>query len=155
MSIRPVVFHFRTSHTTRLKRRISAALAVSFALFLLAITLIADSGDGDRWWGFIHRIPHGDKLGHLGLMGMLAFLCNLGFPPRRTDGYRRIITTTTLVLLVLLTAEEITQAFKPHRTCDLMDWLADLLGLALGQTAALRAMRRFSVTPRGSDATTR
>lgn len=155
MRIRPVVFHFRANHTTHLKRRISTALAVSFALFILAITFIADSGDGDRWWGFIHGIPYGDKLGHLGLVGMLAFLCNLGFPPGRNDGYRRFITTTTLVLLVLLTAEEITQAFKPHRTCDLMDWLADLLGLALGQMAALRIVRRFSVRPRGADATTR
>lgn len=137
-----------------MKRRLPAALAVLFALFMLAITLIADSGNADRCWGFVGDIPYGDKAGHLVLMGMLAFLCNLGFPPRRNDGYRRLITTTTLVLLVLLTAEEITQAFKPHRTCDLMDWLADLLGLALGQKAALGTMRRFSVRQRGADATT-
>jgi polysaccharide biosynthesis protein VpsQ len=131
-------------------QRLPIVFALLFGLFLLAITFIADRGDGGRWWGFVDQIPYGDKAAHLVLMGMLAFLCNLGFPPRRDDGYRRIITTTSLVLLALLTADEIAQAFKPHRTCDPMDWLADLLGLTLGQMAALRTMRRLPNRSRGA-----
>lgn len=152
---RPVDFHYRpTAAINRakiLKRRIPAILAVLFALFIVTITHVADRGDGDRWWGFLHDVPYGDKAGHLVLMGTLSFLCNLAFPPRRGDGYRRFVTTTTLVLLVLITGEEIAQAFKPHRTCDFVDWLADLVGLGLGQMAALRMVKL--IRSRGGNAT--
>ncbi len=119
-----------------MKRHIPLILAILFAAFVIAVIGVADRGEGDRWWGFLNRIAYGDKFGHLGLVGMLSFLCNLGFPPRRRDGYRRFITTTTLVLLALLTGEEIAQAFKPNRSCDFLDWVADLCGSYLGQTAA-------------------
>ena len=153
---RHVDFHYRPevaiNRAKILKRRIPAVLAVLFALFIVTITHVADSGAGDRWWGFVNDVPYGDKAGHLVLMGTLSFLCNLAFPPRRSDGYRRFVTTTTLVLLVLITGEEIAQAFKPRRTCDFVDWLADLAGLGLGQTAAMRIVK--AIRPRGGDATT-
>jgi polysaccharide biosynthesis protein VpsQ len=118
------------------KRGAAILPAVLFAAFIVTIIRIADSGDGDRWWGFVNDMPFGDKLGHLVLMTLLSLLFNLAFPPRRTDGYRRALTTTTLVLLILTTGEEISQAFNPHRTCDLIDWLANVAGLWLGQLAA-------------------
>ena len=58
-------------------------LAGGFILFMLVIVTIANRGEGGRWWAFIHSIPCGDKLGHVGLMGALCLLCNLAFTPRR------------------------------------------------------------------------
>jgi VanZ family protein len=105
----------------------------------ITIIVIADRGEGTLWWSFLDRIPCGDKVGHLVLVGTLSLLCNLAIPSRPcAAGLWRFITLTTLVLLALLSLEELTQAFIPTRTCDLFDWLADLAGLALGQVAANR-----------------
>ncbi len=110
--------------------------AAAFAAAFVGIIAIADRGEGGRWWGFLERIPCGDKLGHVGLVGLLGSLANLAIPPRPAPGPLRPLTLVTLALLGLLTLEELSQAFLKHRTCDPLDWLADLAGLALGQLAA-------------------
>lgn len=79
----------------------------------------------------------GDKLGHVGLVGTLSFLCNLAFPLKRPAWLPKGISTVTFLLLAVLTLEELAQAFIPTRTCDPADWLANLIGLAAGQLAAL------------------
>lgn len=110
--------------------------ALAFGLFIIAAVIIANRGEGSSWWPFLHHIPYGDKLGHIGLFGTLSFLCNLAFPAFRLRFLPHFITATTFVLLTLVSLEELTQAFIPSRSCDLIDWLADLIGLALGQFVA-------------------
>jgi VanZ family protein len=116
------------------------ALTTGFILFIIAIVVIADRGEGNQWWPFLADIPFGDKTGHVSLFGTLSLLCNLAFPSRRVCGF---VTITTLVLLAFISLEELSQAFIPGRTLDLVDWLADLLGLACGQTFALAMLRRL------------
>lgn len=124
-------------------RKASVAAAVAFIVFLILVIIIADRGEGEKWWSFIDHIPYGDKVGHLGLIGTLSLLCNLAFHPRQPGWLPRWITLVTLILLVILSGEEIAQAFIPHRTCDIFDWLADLAGLATGQVAALWMRKRL------------
>jgi len=120
-----------------MKRAFAIFAAFCLVAFFITIVIIANRGEGNLWWGFIGRIPYGDKLGHLGLTGTLSFLCNLAFPSRHKDNrILTVINRPTLVLGILLSAEELSQAFIPSRTCDAADWLADLTGLALGQFAA-------------------
>lgn len=125
------------------QRILFGTLAFSFLVFFIVIVIIADRGDGNRWWGFLVRHRYGDKLGHLILVGTLSFLGNLAFSLRPLPRLPRWITTITLILFLLLTIEELSQAFIPSRTCDVFDWLADLCGLALGQVAALGLRARL------------
>ena len=118
-------------------------LAGGFILFMLVIVTIANRGEGGRWWAFIHSIPCGDKLGHVGLMGALCLLCNLAFTPRRLRILPPYITLVTFILFTVITLEELSQAFIATRTCDPIDWLADLTGLALGQMAATVIRKGF------------
>jgi polysaccharide biosynthesis protein VpsQ len=117
-------------------------IAGCFILFMLVIVTIANRGEGDRWWSFIHGIPYGDKLGHVGLMFALCLLCNLAFAPCRFRFLPSFITRVTFVLFALVTLEELSQAFISTRSCDPLDWLADLVGLSLGQIAA-SAIRKY------------
>lgn len=122
----------------------SAVLAaVGFIVFFICIVMIADRGNGTPWWSFINEIPYGDKMGHLGLMGTMSFLCNLAFPSRRPDFVKRFFTVTTLVLLALISGEELSQGFIATRTLDFFDWLADIAGLSLGQFFAMKMRGRF------------
>jgi len=115
--------------------------ALGFGLFIIAAVIIANRGEGGSWWPFLKYIPFGDKVGHVGLFGTLSFLCNLAFPRFRLRFLPRIVTATTFVLLVLISLEELSQAFIPSRTCDIKDWLADLTGLFSGQLAAAITLR--------------
>ena len=124
-----------------MKPTLARIAAGAFIILLIAIIVIADRGEGSRWWAFLEHVPCGDKAGHLVLIGTLSLLCNLAIPSRRGPGWARIITLTTLVLLVMLSLEELAQAFISTRTCDFFDWLADLAGLALGQATATALLK--------------
>jgi polysaccharide biosynthesis protein VpsQ len=126
----------------RMSRRPAAILAaLGFIGFFVWIVAIADKADGVPWWSFIHQIPLGDKLGHFGLVGVLSLLCNLAFT-RWESARPRLITRTTGVLLIVLSLEELSQGFIPHRHLDFFDWLADLAGLAVGQFGAMKIRKR-------------
>lgn len=118
-------------------RPLAILTAVGFIIFFIWIVGIANSGNGALWWSFIDRIPFGDKVGHLGLIGTMSFLCNLAFPSRRAGFPVRWVTLTTFILFVLLSLEELSQAFIKTRHLDLFDWVADLAGLAIGQFCAM------------------
>jgi len=112
-------------------------ITFGFILFLIAAVIIANTGNGHHFWSFIHQIPGGDKLGHIGLFFTLSFLSNLAFPSRIFGPRPFLISLTTLVLFTIVSLEEISQAFIPTRSCDIIDWLADVIGLGTGQTAAI------------------
>jgi hypothetical protein len=52
------------------------AAAVLFALFILLVIILADMGQLGVF-GFLNRIPYGDKVGHFLLYGILTLLIDL------------------------------------------------------------------------------
>ena len=110
--------------------------AIVFGLIIIAAVVIADLGYGESFWPIISHTPYADKVGHIGIFSILGFLSNLAFPNFRIRHLPRLVTGITFILFVLVSLEEISQAFIPTRTCDLFDWLADVVGLAIGQIAA-------------------
>ena len=125
------------------KPHLISAAAIGFGVFLIAVVFIANRGEAERWWPFLYHMPYGDKIGHIGLFGTLCFLCNLAFPSRHFGRRPFLITLTTLVLLAVITLEEISQLYIPTRNFDLLDWLADLVAITAGQTAACLYPRIF------------
>ncbi|MES2659236.1 MAG: VanZ family protein [Verrucomicrobiota bacterium] len=126
-----------TQSVRSILRPLSILAATGFIIFFIWIVTIANSGNGTPWWSFIHQVPYGDKIGHPGLIGILSFLCNLAFPSKKAGFLPRFVTLTTLILFVLLSLEELSQAFIKTRHLDFYDWLADLAGLAIGQFGAM------------------
>lgn len=111
-------------------------LRIIFVLFttaFLSIIVIADQGRADLFWGIVGRIPCGDKLGHLGLVGTLSFLLNLLLAGRPAPGRFGPMMLGSLLLLAFMTLEEASQAFIPHRSFDLLDGLANLIGVFCGE----------------------
>ena len=133
--------------TRPIRRPLWILAATGFIVFFIWIVVIADRGNGIPWWsGIIDRLPYGDKIGHLSLIGTLSFLCNLAFPSRKIGFLPKSVTLTTLILFVLLSLEELSQAFFKTRHLDFYDWLADLIGLAIGQFGAMKARIKSPAT---------
>ena len=105
-------------------------LPLGFFLFILFIIYLADTADHNFAFALIGHIPYGDKVMHGLLYGMMALLLNYGL---NYKSYKFIFNLQLGAVIVLLfaTIEEITQYWLPSRTFDLVDLLADFIGVIL------------------------
>lgn len=105
----------------------------SLFCFLLIIWAIisADIGTQNIVFTFIKSIPHGDKIAHFFLYGILTFLFNiaLGFRALRFKHYQGQWGAIMVFLFAIV--EEISQYFFPNRTLSLADVIADGAGIGL------------------------
>lgn len=124
-----------TAHTSllptrhRVGRR-SLGLSAALLVFVVVISALADVGHESLVFEAVRTTPHGDKLCHFAIFGALAFFTHraLEFRTWAMAGFR--IPVGPLLVLMLATVEELSQAFFPQRTLDLVDWLSDLFGIA-------------------------
>lgn len=104
-------------------------LTILFFMFICWIIVQADTGTANYFIDSVRRLPFGDKLGHMWLYGLLAFM--LSFVLRKhTKRYYGLPLGCVLVLAFAL-IEEASQAFFPLRTLDAGDVVADFLGIYL------------------------
>lgn len=90
------------------------------------------------------RVQHGDKLVHLVAYAGLASLLYVVVAM-----FWRMTWKTHLAMFIAIavyaTADELLQDLVPHRTSDLKDWCADLLGAGLSLLLCGAVHRRFFV----------
>jgi hypothetical protein len=119
-----------------------------FCVFLGSVVAAADAGLGPRLWGWVDRVPMGDKLCHGALMFTLCLLANLVLGCRELRPGRRALLVATVVVGCLVLAEEISQIWIPGRNFDLLDLSADAIGLLAADLAA-RAIHRGALPVHG------
>jgi VanZ family protein len=114
-------------------------LALLFFIFILIIIVGADNGTLSTVLHGIYDFPGADKIGHVGLYGVMSFLLARAFP--QPFKLRRIsIPVSVIALLIFATVEEYTQQFFSTRTADLIDLTCSFLGIAAG--AWLASLRK-------------
>ena len=108
--------------------RLRIVLPLSFFLFISFIIYLADTADYNFAFRVIGHIPYGDKLMHGLLYGVMALLLNYGlnFKSKKIFGFNMQIGA--IVVLTFAGLEEITQYWLPSRTCDVFDFVADVVG---------------------------
>ncbi len=111
-------------------RTLISSLALAFFAFILWIIYQADAGASNLFLDFVRRTPYADKVGHLGLFGLLTLLVNLASACRGIRWQRLTLPYGTLAVLSFVLLEELSQYFFPSRTLDGKDLLADALGIA-------------------------
>lgn len=105
--------------------------AVAFFSFLIWVIVAADSGRPNYFLQLAASVPYGDKVGHVVLFGVLALLLNFATKARQLAfGPVRLYVGVALTLGFAL-LEEGSQLLFPSRSFELLDILADLLGVAL------------------------
>lgn len=105
--------------------------AFAFFSFLIWVIVAADSGTPNYFLQQAGTLPYGDKIGHVLLFGALALLLNFATKARQVAlGPVRLYLGVVLTLGFAL-LEEGSQLLFPSRSFELLDILADLLGVAL------------------------
>ena len=77
--------------------------------------------------------PPFDKLAHMAAFGVLAGFTEIAL--RRTHPDMPVVRRLSVILIgvaIFGASDEIHQYFVPGRSCDLYDWMADVVGGALG-----------------------
>lgn len=105
--------------------------AVAFFSFLIWVIVAADSGRQNYFLQLAGSLPYGDKIGHVLLFAALALLLNFATKARQLAfGSARLYVGVVLTLGFAL-LEEGSQLLFPSRSFELLDILADLLGVTL------------------------
>jgi hypothetical protein len=100
-------------------------IAIAFILFVGWIIYSADVGNNTIFFDVVKAIPNGDKLGHFFLFGVFTLLVNLGLNFKTWKG----LPLGTVLVSIVIILEELSQAFFPNRTLDIVDLIADGLGV--------------------------
>jgi polysaccharide biosynthesis protein VpsQ len=102
-----------------------------FFLFIIGIIVANDLGQISGIINRINTIPFGDKIGHAIFIGTLAYLLNYALADRliKIGDYK--ILLGCLIIAVVMTMEEFSQIWIPTRTFDLVDLLANYLGISM------------------------
>jgi polysaccharide biosynthesis protein VpsQ len=110
-------------------------LAVCAVAFVAWVILSVDGSGLPPIITRLYAYPNGDKLGHLLLMGLLAFILTLALP-------RRWQLPALAIHSMLLAAEEYSQRFFNGRHSDWLDLACSLAGVCIFGGLALWLTRR-------------
>jgi hypothetical protein len=116
-----------------------------FVAFVVTLICLADAGRAGRLFLLVSHIPAGDKVGHVFLFGTLALLANVALgAPRMQFGSVSVLKGSFFVLIPTV-LEEFSQLWFRSRTFDLLDLLADGIGILLGGWLAVLLLGRISL----------
>lgn len=104
-------------------------LTIGWSLIILFLTLAPDTTGGEKFW--LLEIKGMDKVAHFGLFFILSIISYPAFNNKSLNPKRHLFISIIYgILLSFLT--EFGQQFVQGRTSDLMDFLADTIGVILG-----------------------
>jgi VanZ family protein len=109
-----------------------------WAVFIFVLTSIPGSAVPD-----VGDVPSGtDKLVHAVIYGVLGFLTarSLWEPAGGRPRWHYLLALLGIAVLALL--DELHQTFIPGRDMDFADWVADVVGAAIGLSAGVLLRRR-------------
>lgn len=117
-------------------------LTTLFALFILLIIVLADTGN----LGFLHLLTaHNlDKVGHFILYGILTLLIDLTLLQSRRFTLRPglLVLRAGLILSLFIGLEELSQLFFASRSFDLVDLAFSYLGVGFFSWLTLKIAGR-------------
>lgn len=117
--------------------------AYLFIIFVIYIILSASLGWYNPFFVIVNKIPFGDKLMHIILLGTFAFCVNVLLRFRTFQISKYQLLTGSVIMFLLATLEEISQYWIPTRTFDLLDLTANYIGILLASFFILKYQKRI------------
>lgn len=113
-----------------------------FIAFVLWVIFMANTGQDIWLFELTRKVPFGDKLGHFLVFGSLTLMANLATRGKLMRFKLGSIYWGSLSVLIFVTLEELSQYFVATRTLDLLDYLANLLGILCFTGLSRELMRK-------------
>lgn len=113
------------------KLTLACMLGILIAL-LMPMNSFPNEGSGSPLGQVISSLPHVDKLVHSGLFALLTLVHF--YENRGSQGKKQVLSLAILFFFGVLT--EVLQKISGYRSFDLLDILADVLGICLGYAVA-------------------
>lgn len=105
--------------------------AIIFFLLLAWVITQANLGNQLALFNLISAIPYGDKISHTLLFGMLSGLTIIAFK-HKLFVYKVIkVPWGAFIVFILAALEEVSQLYFVNRNFDLLDLLANAIGIFL------------------------
>jgi len=117
-------------------------ITLLYAMLILAVVLLADSGRLPRMAQSVHDLPHADKVIHFSIFGTLALCLNLALASNRRWSVTRAIVTGSILVAAASTLDETTNLLVAYRTWSLGDLSANYLGVVCLGVVPMLGWRR-------------
>lgn len=105
-------------------------MALAFAIFIIAIIILADLGRLRFIFWIVGRVPYLDKLLHFLLVGVLTFLVSASLMQTlQNKNSNWIAVSCVLFFIITFTIEEISQIPLRRRDFSPQDLIANYLGI--------------------------
>ena len=112
---------------------LNSKVLVTLGLFIFVgfFTYLTDMDKDSFILKFVASIPYGDKITHLSFYGLMALFLNyiFNFKSYKVLGFN--LQLGAILVLTFAGLEEITQYWVPSRTCDVVDFVFDAVGVTL------------------------
>ena len=109
--------------------KVAKAFSVVFFGFIVWIIYLANTGQNSVFFELIKNVPHGDKIGHFGLFGILTLGVNFAFNLKKIEFALVSVYVGSFLVFSFALIEELSQHLISNRTLDTIDFLADLTGI--------------------------
>lgn len=127
-----------------MKKHFPLPLGIIFILAFAYVIYSANRGELPHFIRQLYMFKHGDKLGHVLVMGTLSFVVNLFLFPRKIIFLKKSILLGTVIVFCLISLEEFSQIFISNRSFDLMDLCCSYLGVMCGHLAIILTTKQPS-----------
>jgi len=119
-----------------------AAFTLSFFLFIVWVTFMANSGNDTALFAMVRQIPYGDKIGHFAVFGLLTLATNISFKFKCVYFGPLPIYTGSLLVCFFVLIDEYSQSLYAIRNVEMLDLVASGCGILLFSFIASRLAAR-------------
>jgi VanZ family protein len=116
--------------------------AIAWTIVVVSIVILADTQRLGPVLDVIAIVPAGDKIAHFFLMGGLAATVSLALGWSGNREPARSVMLGSGGVLAVVALEELSQRWIAWRNFDLVDFVADVLGIMLGAALAFTVLSR-------------
>ena len=116
-----------------MQKRTYSILTIGWSVAILFLTLSSSIGEGGFW---LLEIPGMDKVAHFGLFFILAVMASSFTIKNKTSMVWAIV-----YVIIIAIISEYGQSYVESRTSDVLDFLADIVGMIAGGFVAKRYLK--------------
>ena len=114
-------------------------LQIFYCILILLVVVLADLGFMSWFREYASQYPGIDKAIHFILVGFLSWILIFAFNAKRLNLLGSSLYAGTILTLALVTLEESSQLLIVTRRFELLDLLADYLGILVAEMLARRS----------------